>query len=99
MRQKVIVDRVLPVQFTDEEILSFKNALAFHVAELLKVEEVKKDENKIHNLNIKDCKDSIADLSEKIESGFENRSVPCRVKFDHTREEVFIIRTDTDEVV
>lgn len=99
MRQKVIVDRVLPVQFTEEEILSFKNALAFHTAELLKAEKEKKNEVKIHNLNIKDCKDSIADLSEKIESGFEEKSVSCRVKFDHAREMVFIIRTDTDEVV
>ena len=99
MYQKPIVERVLPVPFTEEEILSFKSALAFHTAEFLRIEKDKKEETKILNLNIKDCKESIADLSEKIESGFEEKTVPCRVKFDHTRDMVFIIRTDTDEVV
>ena len=99
MYQKPIVERVLPVPFTEEEILSFKSALAFHVAELLETEQEKKRRVKIHNLNIKDCKDSIADLSEKIQSGFEEKSVSCRVEFDHARDMVFIIRTDTDEVV
>ena len=99
MYQKPIVERVLPVPFTEDEILSFKSALAFHTAEFLRIEKDKKEETKILNLNIKDCKDSIKDLSKKIQDGFEEKSVACRGEFDHIRGLVLIIRIDTDEVV
>jgi hypothetical protein len=99
MSKKERIEKLLPVLFTENELTSFKNALAFHSIDLMDLEDEKKADTKVINDRIKDCKDSIRDLSKKLKDGQEMRSVECRLEYDHTREVVFIFRADTDEKI
>lgn len=89
------VQRELPCQLSDDQIIERANAMADLDAEISKL----KDRRKSVNQKIREKDDERLKLSDEVEKGTELRMVTCRVDEDFAHNVVRIVRNDTGETV
>lgn len=98
MNPKTII-KSLECNYTDEELSNFKNELVKKLTEVGELQNEKKDFDADKSAKIKSREDDISRLVNNINVGYEFRTIECDVKIDINKDEKYIIRTDTNEVV
>lgn len=89
----------LKCQLSADEVRDTKDNLIKLMWELRDVEENKRKDIQAANATIKDLRNRIDDLLEQANTHFVMRDVPVREEPDYPRNEMKIIRTDTDAVI
>jgi hypothetical protein len=91
MRTKNIL-KMLPVVFTKDELLEMAKQ---SMEKTLIIDEIENSKSKLSGLY-----DDVISISKKMKQGFEERSIPCEVKFNTPHNgKKSTIRTDTGETV
>lgn len=92
-------DETLPVKLTPEEQWDAAVAACDAMQEYDRVEELKKARNKADTETLKKLRKRASEESRKVKKGVDEREVRVEEAYDFMEERVFMIRTDTGEVI
>lgn len=93
------VDKKLPVALSNVERDDYARQLASEVAKLEEMDEQKRTWASTFNKERKKQADQVLEITDKVNSGKEDRLVRCEVLHDYARRVVEVIREDTREIV
>lgn len=90
------IERELPVQLTDDELLAKGHRVAEIEAEVKRLEDQRRDRI---NRPLRALRDERKTICKSIETGEETRAVKCELRWDYTHQVKRTIRLDTNEEV
>lgn len=100
------IRKTLPVKLTEPEFTAIARVFAAKMREIRQLEADFEEEKEKRKAQIKEIADEVKKMSQELDSGQQDRSVPCNEVFRRERDErgvetgfIFMIRQDTMAVV